>query len=160
MILARGQKERISMKTTLQTTHKRAAVVPGRQFFSLDEANRSLVLVQRIVGDIMSGHTRLLDYQETFEAAQMRGSAAESDSVRQKLIAAIGKLRGYLDELAAIGVEPKDWSLGIVDFPAMAGRKEIRLCWRWGEPEVLFWHEIDQGFSARQAVELLEPAAV
>jgi hypothetical protein len=31
----------------------------------------------------------------------------------------------------------------------MDGR-EVYLCWRLGEPEVAFWHELDAGFGGRQ----------
>jgi hypothetical protein len=31
----------------------------------------------------------------------------------------------------------------------MEGR-EVCLCWKLGEPEVLFWHELEAGFAGRQ----------
>jgi hypothetical protein len=28
--------------------------------------------------------------------------------------------------------------------------REVYLCWRLGEPEVMYWHELDAGFAGRQ----------
>ena len=40
----------------------------------------------------------------------------------------------------------------------MNGR-EVYLCWRLGEPQVMFWHELDAGFAGRQALRAhAEPA--
>ena len=37
-----------------------------------------------------------------------------------------------------------------MDFPALREGREVYLCWRLGEEEVAFWHELDAGFSGRQ----------
>jgi len=37
-----------------------------------------------------------------------------------------------------------------VDFPAQMNDRVVQLCWKLGEPEVQFWHELDAGFSGRQ----------
>jgi len=41
---------------------------------------------------------------------------------------------------------------GLVDFPALVDGKEVYLCWKLGEPEVLFWHDMDAGFAGRQSL--------
>jgi hypothetical protein len=48
-----------------------------------------------------------------------------------------------------LGVEPKGGD-GLVDFPALWDGRLVYLCWKLGEPEVLYWHEIDAGFAGRQ----------
>lgn len=146
------------MKGTLSSHRKNAA--RKSRFFTPPEADRSLVLVRRIVEDIINSHARLLEWQESFENAQGHGHRHQAEEARVKLIDAADKIRSCLEELAAIGVEVKDWALGIVDFPARHEGREVRLCWRWGEPKVAFWHEVSEGFSGRKAIELLEPAAV
>ena len=40
--------------------------------------------------------------------------------------------------------------LGLVDFPAERDGELVYLCWQFGEPEVAFWHGIDDGFAGRQ----------
>jgi hypothetical protein len=60
------------------------------------------------------------------------------------------RLQGYVEELRDLGVEPKGAIEGLVDFPAQIDGRLVYLCWKLGEPEVLYWHEIDAGFAGRQ----------
>ncbi len=60
------------------------------------------------------------------------------------------RLKEYVDELRQLGVEPKNGVEGIVDFPTMLDGRLAFLCWQLGEPELLYWHELDTGFQGRQ----------
>jgi len=64
-----------------------------------------------------------------------------------------------LKELEEVGVELEEMSLGIVDFPAMAGGREVRLCWQLGQETVQFWHEVGATAATRRSVESM-PAPV
>jgi hypothetical protein len=39
---------------------------------------------------------------------------------------------------------------GLCDFYSVMDGREVFLCWRLGEPEVSYWHELDAGFAGRQ----------
>ncbi len=59
-----------------------------------------------------------------------------------------------LKQIEALGVEVKDLSLGLLDFPSfLDGRTEVELCWRLGEPEVRFFHTPTAGFRGRKPVD-------
>ena len=47
-------------------------------------------------------------------------------------------------------IELKDIPTGLIDFRAMREGREIYLCWRLGESEVEYWHELTIGFDGRQ----------
>ena len=70
--------------------------------------------------------------------------------------AAIEQLNRYVDELQEVGVELKDYDMGLIDFPAMYHGREICLCWKAGENAVAAWHETDSGFAGRQDVATLK----
>ena len=59
------------------------------------------------------------------------------------------RLQEYIAELRQLGVEPKGPD-GLVDFPSMMDGRVVYLCWKLGEPEILFWHEVEEGFAGRQ----------
>lgn len=60
----------------------------------------------------------------------------------------VGKLTTELYEL---GIELKDPTRGLIDFPAMRGDRIVLLCWLLGEgDEIEWWHETDGGFGGRQ----------
>ena len=60
----------------------------------------------------------------------------------------IGKLTTELYEL---GIEIKDHTRGLIDFPSMRGDRVVLLCWQLGEAEEIeWWHETDAGFAGRE----------
>jgi hypothetical protein len=59
----------------------------------------------------------------------------------------IGRL---IYRIESLGCVVKDIDLGLVDFPAMLDDEPIYLCWKLGEPNVAYYHGIEEGFSARK----------
>ncbi len=55
-----------------------------------------------------------------------------------------------VDELHQLGVILRDLEHGIVDFPHLRDGREVFLCWKLGEEQVRYWHELDAGFDARK----------
>jgi hypothetical protein len=133
------------------TTPELAAPSGGR-CFSVVQANRSLVLVRRIVGDIVRDYRRLRGLQEAFESYDQKGNLGLAEQARQGYVDVFNRLSELRDELEEIGCELKDYDLGLVDFPARLEGREVVLCWRLGEQTVAFWHEIDGGYSARRPI--------
>ena len=39
---------------------------------------------------------------------------------------------------------------GLIDFPALVTGRQVWLCWRLGEGDVDWWHELDEGFGGRR----------
>ncbi|MCE5279494.1 MAG: DUF2203 domain-containing protein [Planctomycetaceae bacterium] len=132
------------------TQHARPART-RRKHFSIDHANRCLVLLNRVVADIVVEYQRLGEYQETLEAG------GSDDDVRRRteglLTRSVTRIRMCLEELDDLGVEITDWSRGSVDFPSLAAGREIRLCWALGEDRVRFWHEVNEDPAARRAID-------
>ena len=54
--------------------------------------------------------------------------------------------------IQARGVLIKDLDVGLLDFPARHGDDDVLLCWRVGEPEVAWWHGLDEGFTGRKPI--------
>ena len=50
------------------------------------------------------------------------------------------RLREYAGELRQLGILPAGSTEGWVDFPTVIHGRDVFLCWRHGEPEVLHWH--------------------
>jgi hypothetical protein len=126
---------------------------PKRRF-TLAEANRALPLVQRIVGDIVKTHalaTRLqkeVDRQSTGKNQQPQTAA----TIQAQLDACTNKLEDFVDELAEIGCELKDYQAGLIDFVGRHDGRDVYLCWKLGEEKITHWHELDSGFAGRQPV--------
>jgi hypothetical protein len=93
---------------------------------------RQMELVVTIAGD--GGDLGPSDLQETAEAIQR-----EADGIAECV--------ATLDEA---GVQVKSLEEGLLDFPAERDGEAIFLCWQVGEPEVAFWHGVEEGFAGRK----------
>jgi len=125
--------------------------------FTIEEANRTLPLVRRIVADLIELHPRWRAAVVAFEAAQIGvTSPDESDQSRQLRLEAgrlAGEIEACLDELGQIGCIFKDFEAGLIDFPAFQDERMVYLCWRHGEERIEHWHEVDSGFAGRRPID-------
>ena len=79
---------------------------------------------------------------------------------RASFKALVETLREEIERVHETGCVIKDVETGLVDWPAQAGDREIWLCWRYGEKQVAFWHDLESGFAGRRPLsELLGSSA-
>src|SRR6188472_4212643 len=67
------------------------------------------------------------------------------------------RMRGIVDQMQADvawlderGIVLRDIATGLLDFPALAGGRQVWLCWTLGEDRVEYWHGTDEGFAGRK----------
>jgi hypothetical protein len=96
------------------------------RYFSLEEANRTLPLVRRIVEDIL---------------AEQRDEAPRPEALAE-----------LVEELTDLGCLFKGLQDGLVDWYSHYAGRPVFLCWKHGEPEIAWWHQIDAGFAGRQPI--------
>ncbi len=122
--------------------------------FTVEQANRTLPLVRRIVEDIVIGYRRWRVRIDEFEIASINSRPDAPDvragELEREALALAAEIAGYEVELAQIGVRCTDHGTGLVDFPGELDGRPIDLCWRLGEPAVQFWHEIGASYAARR----------
>ena len=131
-------------------------VEKNMRFFSVEQANRSLVLVQRIVEDVVREYGQLVELEELIETAEQNDRCDLLEKARQRLVKTVDTIQSCLEELDQIGVELRDFSRGIASFPSLYEGREIRLSWRCGEQSVSHWHEPDAAFACRQPISILD----
>lgn len=127
------------------------------KLFTLERANAALPLVRAICEDLAALSKEVVERRERL--AELRGGrkadhrdlySEELAQIEEELEKDLHRLQGYVDELRELGVEPKNPLEGLVDFPCQMDDRIVFLCWKLGEPEVLYWHEIEAGFAGRQ----------
>ncbi len=129
----------------------------NKKYFTVGEANASLPLVRAIVRDIIELAHDLRERQERLGRVQSAQRVTIGEAYQEEIHHALEeiereqeRLLEYEQELGNLGVELKDYQTGLVDFPCRMEGREVYLCWRYGEPEVGFWHELEAGFAGRQ----------
>jgi hypothetical protein len=121
------------------------------KIFSVEEANSLLPSVRHLVRKIQRAHKRILSEEgaarEAAEFAEQGGGGiANGVAYAANLI----DMTSLVSELEALGVQLKDFSRGLIDFPSLRDGRVVLLCWQLGEGDRLeWWHDIDAGFAGR-----------
>jgi hypothetical protein len=132
--------------------------MPGFKLFTLQEAERTLPLVRRIVSDLTAEYPAWRAAVGRFElltggARADWGETQELVGAREQVTRHADRINRYLQELEAIGCVFKGFEGGLVDFYSLREDRPIFLCWRLGEDRINHWHEIDTGFGGRQPID-------
>lgn len=129
-----------------------------RRYFTAEEANKALPLVRMIVGDIVRQYRVVEDLQQRLSVVSKERRRPSNDAYSEELAhsqaeldAEESKLLNYIEELRKLGVELKGAD-GLCDFYSIMDGREVFLCWKLGEPEVKFWHDLDAGFAGRRPI--------
>ncbi len=115
------------------------------KYFTPSEAKKTLPLVKKIVKDILS----------TAKEIKLLAEESEGDVQNDpQFIKLINEVNSFLKELEEIGCFFKDvnFSIGLVDFPSVIDNKEVYLCWRSDEEDILYYHDIDAGYMGRKLI--------
>ena len=125
-----------------------------RASFTVEDANRTLPLVRRIVGDVVRDYWRWQEKIREFEqvaANRIVGEPNENaDRLEQEAQQLARDIDGYVAEIRELGVQMKGFDTGLVDFPGEIDGRPVLLCWQLGEESVQYWHEENAGFAGRR----------
>jgi hypothetical protein len=127
--------------------------------FSVDQANALLARLRSTIPQLQEVKARHDRFQGQVEEASGRmasnGHLVEKDlnEARQELAKAVAEMKSLIERVQEMGCELKDIDQGLVDFRAEREGREVYLCWKLGEDEVLWWHELDAGFAGRKPLE-------
>jgi len=120
------------------------------RYFTLDEANALLEELRPLVGKMLEVRQELLDLQPELEPVLRKVLGNGGNQVASQAAVYFEELRELVDRIQESGVELKDINSGLLDFRSLRGGREVYLCWRYGEDDIGFWHDIDAGFAGRQ----------
>jgi hypothetical protein len=123
------------------------------RYFTLSEANQALISIKPLMEEVQSIRREIIAKQpETWEAIQ-RSAGNGGNPTLSKLVVRFDRLDELVHRILDTGVEVKDINTGLLDFPALRADHQVYLCWKYGEQQIEYWHEIDTGFAGRQPIE-------
>jgi hypothetical protein len=130
----------------------------AERYFSPADVEALIPALSEIMQRVMPAHTEAETIRERMQGEQRRitmsgggvidASAWRGD--RDRLEAAVQRVRQGLDEITRLGGAPKDLGLGLVDFLHLRRGHEVNLCWKYGEASIRFWHGLDEGYGGRK----------
>jgi hypothetical protein len=72
--------------------------------------------------------------------------------LRLRMQGVIDRMQAGVARIDALGITLREIETGLIDYPALASGRQIWLCWRLGEGDIDWWHELGDGFPGRRAL--------
>ena len=126
--------------------------MPSKKLFTLDEANafvpQLLDLVPKIQKLSASLNNNFPDIKNARDKAKWNGGSDQGVDY----LNAVLKYNELMRKIEEMGCEVKGIREGLIDFPSLREGREVYLCWRMPEKEILFWHDLNAGFTGRKPI--------
>jgi hypothetical protein len=122
----------------------------SRRYFSLDEADALLDKVRPMMRDVLAARQKIVDAQPELWPVLEKAIGNGGSRKAGDLLSSFETIQRNVRSLQELGVEVKDINQGLVDFLARRDGHDVYLCWRYDEPRITHWHELDTGFAGRQ----------
>ena len=121
------------------------------RLFTVAEANDLLPEIVPKLEAIKRLYSRIERHTHAARAAAAAsefGGGMEGGTRYVKTLYEVGKI---MTEVGEMGVQIKDHTRGLIDFPSLREGRVVLLCWQLGEgDQVAWWHETESGFAGRQ----------
>jgi hypothetical protein len=127
------------------------------KIYTPEEAAQALPRVRELVTDLRDQHRLWRDGMRRYEIAVARSRAEQGEppaavAIREQIASLAARIEALMAALRDLGIEVKDIEAGLVDFYSLLEDRLVFLCWRLGEEQVDFWHEVDAGFAGRRPI--------
>jgi hypothetical protein len=137
----------------------------ARKAFTVPEANALIPALEDILERLDAQKAALLHHRDkmhVLDALWGQRLALPSNPDHREFLEhqqRIHRLLADIQQLIAkkilpLGVRfpPGGLEEGLIDFPTTYQGRWVYMCWQRGEPQVLFWHEINAGKAGRQEI--------
>ncbi len=131
------------------------------RYFTLSEANAALPAVAKKFQTAITCKEAVTKIERRLQECAMNGASVKTYmELKQELNAAVTRLYYSIEALEGMGVSLKGLDEGLIDFPSKKFDEDVWLCWKSGETEIRFWHEINTGFMGRKPIAVSDDSLV
>jgi hypothetical protein len=127
-------------------------ITPER-VFSLSEANHLIPQLQKHLATVQEGKEVLVRTREEVSRASANAAFGGGTAVGKPYVKGLLDISTNLQAIHELGVVVKDIDLGLCDFPHIREGRVVYLCWKLGEKEIRWWHEVTTGYKDRRPIE-------
>lgn len=121
--------------------------------FTLAEANRLIPQLCEHLTVVKRAKAVLVRTKDEVKKASAKAQYGGGTFMGRHYIAALEQISENLQAVQELGVHVKDLDMGLCDFPHMLDGRIVYLCWKLGETEIQWWHEVNSGYAGRQPLD-------
>ena len=130
-------------------------------YFTIKSANEALPGVIEKFNNLKKQKNEIIKAEQELQITMSSGGNFEEHiTKKQKLNSEMTKFYQLIEQLEATGVSLKGLDQGLLDFPSKRFDEDVWLCWKDGETEIKFWHDMDSGFNGRKPISISDESLV
>ena len=123
-----------------------------QRLFTIEEANHMLPRLRRLLRRLIRHRQKLLNLNPEIQKARDNAENNGGSFSGGRYLAELLHFSECAQLIDGLGVIIKDLDVGLCDFPHMRDGRVVYLCWKLGEDDVSWWHEIETGFAGRRPI--------
>lgn len=123
------------------------------KYFTLQEANQILKSIRPWMDEIQEIRGKILEHQPEIWSVMEKSAGNGGNPTLSRMVSSFDRLDELIHAIQDSGALIKDINTGLLDFSALKDGQEVYLCWKYGEDDIQFWHEVEAGFAGRQPIE-------
>jgi hypothetical protein len=147
----------------------RSSIAPVTEYYDIDRANARLPLLTQTLlalrglrAEVVVLRDRVTELNAPWalSGTASPGGVARTAEVDEETRVLRLRMQGLVDQMQAAvsqidgwGIQLRQIETGLVDFPALVSGRPVWLCWRLDEPEIGWWHEVNEAFDSRHRLE-------
>ena len=120
--------------------------------FSVREANELIPTLKLHLAKIRHARRVLGSVQSDIRRASLQAESGGGSPYGALYLRALQEIGSNLQALQETGVLLKDIESGLCDFPHRHDGRIVYLCWKLGEDEISWWHEVHAGYQGRRSI--------
>ena len=127
-------------------------------YYDIDAANARLQELRPLLAALRDARNEVAAGQLRLAQAQAADDADPALLAREQegMTITVKRMEQAVRQIDAWGVTLRDIGTGLVDFPALVNGRPIWLCWKLGEDDIAYWHELEAGIAGRKPLIELE----
>ena len=122
------------------------------RYFSLEQADQLLEVITPLVTEMLSVRNKILKLQPKLETVLNKAINNGGSLISGEALHAFETLKDVINKIQQYDVFVKDVNSGLIDFPSIRDGEVVFLCWQYGEKQIEYWHELEDGFQGRKPV--------
>ncbi len=127
--------------------------------FTTEEANRLIPRLTELITQLRAKQQEIVAKEVEIDTLELLYPGPQEGKFSRQVAPQVeiynewvNQFYTLIDEVHELGCFLKDAESGLVDFYGLHEGRVVYLCWRLGEPEVGFWHEVGRGYKYRQPI--------
>lgn len=120
------------------------------RYFTVKEANALLPEINALMESLQARRANVVESRQPMVELLSRQQSDVGGPVASALVQDFIAIEDLARQIRSYGCLIKDLNTGLVDFLSRRGDRDIYLCWRFGEPQIAFYHELHTGFAGRR----------